>query len=445
MSGFPFEKLPSEGDCWLTPPATCAELRQEMDRAAERFREKKIAAGTRIHLPMRPDLACFARLFALWRLGAIVTFEPLQRLLDTDSPPRLLRDFAASGQPGLILTTAGSTARPKAVLHNATRLLSRYATPGASRRTLLFFPPHHIGGLHTALYTLFAGGSLAAPRSLRPEDVLRCVEQHAVETLPVSPSFLRLALAGGAFDQFDLSSLKTVSFGSEPAGESLIAQVRRRLPRCRVVQTYGSTEAGILRVRGCDEGGGLAWRPDQGGDQVRIRDGHLEVRTETSMLGYLNADGEDPFTDDGWLKTGDRVEKCGEGYRILGRESEMINVGGYKVAPAEVEAVAEQCPGVLAATAYAAPHPLLGNVVGLRIVRSEFRDSSLGPRAGRQARNEGAEDEEDQLVPHVREFCWRRLPNHAAPVTIEVQRQEISEREFKKRRCGGRRAGSAPC
>jgi len=99
------------------------------------------------------------------------------------------------------------------------------------------------------------------------------------------------------------------------------------------------------------------------GFQTRIVDGLLEIKAESAMLGYLNH--ESPFTEDGWFKTGDAVEVDGEYIRILGRKSEIINVGGEKVYPAEVESVILQMDGVEDAIVTGAENPIIGKIVQL--------------------------------------------------------------------------------
>ena len=113
-----------------------------------------------------------------------------------------------------------------------------------------------------------------------------------------------------------------------------------------------------------------------GGDgyEYRVVDGLLEIKARSSMLGYLNAPS--PFTDDGFFRTGDRVEVDGEYIRVLGRESEMINVGGEKVLPTEVEAVLIDIPGVNDAVVYGESHPLLGQIVCADVVLGDALDAA---------------------------------------------------------------------
>ena len=96
------------------------------------------------------------------------------------------------------------------------------------------------------------------------------------------------------------------------------------------------------------------------GIETRIVDNVLHIRSENRMLGYLNA--PDPFAD-GWYDTGDLVETDGDFIRVVGRSSEVLNVGGLKILPSEIERVALQYPGVLRAKAFGVPNPITGQHV----------------------------------------------------------------------------------
>jgi len=133
------------------------------------------------------------------------------------------------------------------------------------------------------------------------------------------------ALAGG-----ELSSLELVTYGTEPMPESTLRRFHQVLPHIQLQQTYGLSEVGILRSK--SRSSDSLWVKLGGeGFQTRVVNDILQIKAESAMLGYLNAPS--PFTDDGWFNTGDKVEVDGDYFRILGRHSEIINVGGQKVYP----------------------------------------------------------------------------------------------------------------
>src|SRR5436189_138569 len=149
------------------------------------------------------------------------------------------------------------------------------------------------------------------------------------------------------------------------------------------------------------------------GFEHKILDGVLWVRSASAMLGYLNAPS--PFDADGWFNTQDLVERDGEYIRILGRKSELINVGGEKVHPTEVENVLLQIDNVKDVTVRGQPNPITGEVVAAKI-------TPLGP------------EDPDTLKRRVRQFCHARLERYKIPAVIEVVLEDHYGARFKKSR-----------
>jgi acyl-CoA synthetase (AMP-forming)/AMP-acid ligase II len=133
------------------------------------------------------------------------------------------------------------------------------------------------------------------------------------------------------------------------------------------------------------------------GYDVRVVGGILQIKADAAMLGYLNAPS--PFTDDGYFITGDRVELNGEYLRILGRESELINVGGQKVFPAEVEGILLGCEIVEEAVVYGERHPLTGKIVCADVQLRAPRDTPDEAEARRIIKRFCAEHLEPFKVP----------------------------------------------
>ena len=244
-----------------------------------------------------------------------------------------MRSLRSEGHPGLVLFSSGSSGLCKAAVHDLVRLLEKYQVRRHRWRTVPLLLFDHIGGLNTLFYTLANGGCLVIPEGRSPDAVLAAVAQHRVELLPTSPTFLNLMLLSEAHRRHDLGSLQTITYGTEPMPETTLRRLRRLLPNVQLRQTYGMSEVGILSCQSKDSDS--LWLKLGGQEvQTRVVDGILEIKSRSTMLGYLNAPS--PLTDDGWLVTGDAVEQQGEYYRILGRQSDLINVGGRKVYPAEV-------------------------------------------------------------------------------------------------------------
>ncbi len=322
-----------------------------------------------------------------------------QGLAAGDAPPATVTESLGPGRGGFAIYTSGSEGSPKAVLHASWRWLSKYERRGKPLRTLAFLLFDHIAGLDTLFYTLGAGGTLVLTRDRSPDGVCAAIERFGVEVLPTSPTFCRLLCLGDAPERFDLSTLRTLAYGSEPMSEATLAALAERLPGVELVQRYGTSELGSPASR--SRSGKSTWlsiRPDD--LEVDVRDGLLWVRSERAMLGYLNA--PQPFDADGWYCTGDRVERDGDWLRILGRDSDWINVGGEKVSPQEVRAVLEELPYVRSARVAGLAHAILGEVVHASLALTE--DAPRGAALRRA----------------VRAHCRGTLDPHKVPVKIEA-------------------------
>ena len=280
-------------------------------------------------------------------------------------------------------------------------------------RTMAFLQYDHIGGLNTLLYTLSNGGCLVTVEDRDADHVLLMISRHQVELLPTSPTFMNLILLSEAYRHHDLSSLKLVTYGTEPMPESTLARFHEALPNIQLLQTYGLSELGIMRSK--SKSSDSLWvRIGGEGFDTRVVDGILHIKAKSAMLGYLNAPS--PFTDDGWFVTGDSVEVDGDYFRILGRVSEIINVGGEKVYPAEVESVIHEMPEVDDVTVFAEGNPILGEIVCARV-------SPTDPATN-----------ERQLTRAVKKFCKDRMQRYKIPVKVKIADQTMHSARFKKTR-----------
>jgi acyl-coenzyme A synthetase/AMP-(fatty) acid ligase len=324
----------------------------------------------------------------------------------------LLVALRAGGSPGLVLFSSGSTGKSKGIVHDMGLLLAKFASPRPAWRTIAFLLLDHIGGINTLLHTLANGGVLITPAGRTPADICRAIEAHRAELLPASPTFLNLLLVAEAYRQFDLSSLKLVTYGTEVMPETVLHRLAQALPGVRLAQTYGLSELGILRAK--SRSSDSLWVKVGGeGVETKVVDGVLWVRTRSAMLGYLNAPS--PFDADGWFNTGDKVEVDGEYLRILGRESDWINVGGTKVYPAEVESVLLEMENVVDATVYGERHPLTGQIVVARLLL-------------------GAPEELPALKRRLRAHCRGRLEPYKIPVKVVLAEAPDHNARFKKKR-----------
>jgi acyl-coenzyme A synthetase/AMP-(fatty) acid ligase len=311
---------------------------------------------------------------------------------------------------GIIIFSSGSTGEPKAALHDFSFLLNKFKVKRKTLRTINFLLFDHWGGLNTLLYILSNAGVIAIPNERTPEYICKFIEKYQIELLPTTPTFLNLLLLSDSFVKYNLSSLKMISYGTEPMLESTLKAVYKALPFVEFKQTYGLTELGVFRTK--SKGSDSLWLKVGGEDyQTKIIDGVLFVKAKTSIIGYLNA--ASPFDEKGWYNTGDRVEVDGEWIRFLGRTSDIINVGGQKVFPAEVESVLMQIEQIKDCVVYGEKNAIMGNVVAVDIVLKEKIENS-------------------QIKTIIRQFCKDKLDNYKTPVRINIVGETSIGERFKK-------------
>lgn len=321
-------------------------------------------------------------------------------------------DLKRMRHPGLILFSSGSTGKSKAAVHDLHGILQKFKVPRHTFRSISFLLYDHIGGINTLLYNLSNAGCIVTIQNRSPDDVLRIIEKYRIELLPTSPTFINLILLSEAYKRYDLSSLKTVTYGTEPMPESTLKRFHELFPNVNLLQTYGLSEVGILRSK--SRRSDSLWVKVGGeGFETRIVDGILQIKSKSAMLGYLNA--ASPFTEDGWFHTGDAVETDGEYIKILGRKSEIINVGGQKVYPAEVESAILEMDEVAEVTVYGEDNPITGHIVCANVTLSDT-------------------EEPKKTALRIKKFCRGKLEPYKIPVKVNLVHEKQYNERFKKAR-----------
>jgi len=336
----------------------------------------------------------------------------LPRVVETAEHP-LLQALAGRGAAGLVLFSSGTSGRPKAMVQDLTNLLATYQErhpSGLPVLALLRFD--HIGGLNTLFGALAAGALVVVPADLSVGAVATAIVRHRVAVLPASPTFLNLLLAAG-MSAAELASLRVITYGTEPMPESLLGRLRAAFPRVRFIQTFGTSETGIFRTESPDPGSTFL-RFDDPGLEWKVEGEELWLRSRTQVAGYLNA-GNERFTADGWFRTGDRVEVRADGaLRVLGRVGELINVGGEKLMPVEVEAVLLAVPGILDCRVRGEPSALTGQTVVADVVLAAGNDP-------------------ETVRADLRSACRERLARHKVPTKVRFVAAVAGERLKKTR------------
>jgi len=201
--------------------------------------------------------------------------------------------------PGLVLFSSGSTGKSKAIVQDLSKLMEKFRTPRKPMRMLIFLQLDHIGGVNSLLYTLANNGTIIVSDDRTPVSVCRAIQDFQADLLPTSPTFLNLLMLSKAYEEFDLSSLKLITYGTEPMQESTLKRLNAILPDAVLQQTYGLSEVGILRSK--SRSSDSLWLK-VGGEEftTKIVNGTLWIKSDSAMLGYLNA--PNPFDDEGFLE-----------------------------------------------------------------------------------------------------------------------------------------------
>ena len=329
-----------------------------------------------------------------------------------ESKNLLYDSLIKSTTPGLVLFTSGSSGQPKAAFHNLSKLLLKFQTKRDSLLTINFLLFDHWGGLNTLFHILSNGGTVVFLENRNPDYVCELIDKWKVELLPTSPTFLNMMLLSRAYERHDLKSLKIITYGSEPMPESVLQKLNTYFPNIKLQQTYGLIELGVMSSKSKDNES-LWVKIGGNGYQTRVVNGLLEIKSDSAMIGYLNADS--PYTEDGWFKTGDAVEVDGEYFKILGRKSELINVGGEKVYPQEVENLILTINHVLDVQVYGEKHSFTGNIVCAKIV-SDYRCDL------------------EVLKKEIKQVCKTKLESFKVPVKIIITNETLYSNRFKKQR-----------
>jgi long-chain acyl-CoA synthetase len=345
--------------------------------------------------------------FESGRAQWVIRDGTLEKFGPRDETHPLLEEVRQCGHPGIIFFSSGTTGRPKAILHDFNNFLERYAVQRAPLRALNFLLFDHAGGINTMLHTLFNRGVVIVPSERTPEAIAADMIKHRVELLPATPTFLRMMLLAGVFDTMSFPDLRVITYGTERMDQGTLDRLAANLPNVDLRQTYGLSELGVFQVK--SKARDSLWMQIGGkGIETRIVDHVLHIRSANRMLGYLNAPS--PFVD-GWYDTGDIVETDDNYIKVVGRATEVLNVGGLKILPGEVERVALLHPDVLRAKVTGVPNPITGQHI----------EVTVEPR-------EGAMLDRRVMMAHFRSHLQKQL----SPAKVTIGTVAVSHR-FKQK------------
>ena len=284
-------------------------------------------------------------------------------------------DRTPTFQTEWILLTSGTTGRPKLVAHTLASLAGAIKGPSAPGTVWsTFYDIRRYGGLQIFLRTVFAGGSIVLSDSEEPPAAfLERAGAHGVTHILGTPSHWRRALMSEAAKRI---SPQYVRLSGEIVDQAILNHLKDCYPQARIAHAFASTEAGVV----FEVNDGSAGFPSAvigksaAGVEVKIEDGSLRIRSGRNASRYL---GNEHILKDaeGFVDTRDMVELLGDRYYFAGRRDGVINVGGFKVHPEEVEAVINRHPRVRMSLVHKKKSPIMGSLVVADIVLDQFSEA----------------------------------------------------------------------
>jgi acyl-coenzyme A synthetase/AMP-(fatty) acid ligase len=400
-----------------TASVALAELatRSTLGGELESFRGRSVVLATREQLPTAialVELDGVARRVVLCtpdltpeHLGGVIEEAAADVVLVDDAPltsSNLNRRVTEVTE--WILLTSGTTGKPKLVVHTFESLAGALPRHPTSLRPMVwstFYDIRRYGGLQIYLRAVLSGSPLVlSSAGESTHDFLTRAAAIGVTHISGTPSHWRRALMSG---DASLIAPEYVRLSGEVADQTVLDNLRAAYPNARVAHAFASTEAGVA----FDVNDGLAGFPvdfvDKPGSSIelKVRDGTLWIRSNRTATRYLGAPA--PLaSDDGFVDTGDMVELDAGRYHFRGRRGGIINVGGLKVYPEEVESVLNADPRVRMSRVAGRRNPITGAVIIAEVVLSESADPSTA----------------DRVKTELLNACRRTLAAHKVPALL---------------------------
>lgn len=307
-----------------------------------------------------------------------------------------------------VLLTSGTSGAPKLVLHDLASLSGPIRPTGLAPASIVwstFYDIRRYGGLQIFLRAMIGGHSMVLSQADEPVPAtLARLGQGGVTHISGTPSHWRRVLMSGAADRM---APRYVRMSGEIADQAIIDALKVAYPQAAVSHAYASTEAGVgFNVIDGYEGfpASMIDAPSADADvEVRVVDGALHLRSRRTAVRYLGDRHAPIVGEQGFVDTGDLVERRGDRYYFIGRRGGMINVGGAKVFPEEIEAVINGHSAVHMSLVQGRRNPITGALVVADVV---LRDAATA--------------DHDALASDILDHCRAALPPHKVPTRLRI-------------------------
>jgi acyl-coenzyme A synthetase/AMP-(fatty) acid ligase len=347
-------------------------------------------------------------------IDAIVTDEPA-RWTDADvylvvaarAPERTGTQAKTERPTEWLMLTSGTSGVPKIVNHSLEGLTGAIVADGPARGAppvwATFYDIRRYGGLQIFLRAVIGGGSMVLSEPGEPiADYVARLRDKAVTHISGTPSHWRKLLMSGAAAGF---SPRYVRLSGEIADQAVLDGLRRAFPEASIGHAYASTEAGVgFAVNDGLEGFPVAMIGEsRDGVEMKVVDGSLRIRSRRTAHAYVGPQAAALTDSDGFVDTGDMVELRGDRYHFVGRRGGIINIGGLKVHPEEIEAIINRHAEVRMSRARSRRSPITGAIVVADVILAESCD------VGRS----------DDIREKILADCRASLAPHKVPAMIK--------------------------
>jgi acyl-coenzyme A synthetase/AMP-(fatty) acid ligase len=356
-----------------------------------------------------PDLAAdhLQSLIASAAIDAVVTDDParwsdagVELVVPAGAPVGAARPTRTERATEWLMLTSGTSGVPKIAAHTLEALTGAILADGPSRNAsaiwATFYDIRRYGGLQIFLRAVVGGGSMALTSPHEPlGDHVARLQARGVTHISGTPSHWRKLLMSGAAAKF---APRYVRLSGEIADQAVLDGLRAAFPKASIGHAYASTEAGV----GFAVNDGRAGFPaaivgnNRDGVEMKVVDGSLRIRSRRTAHAYIGRDSAELADADGFVDTGDMVELRGDRYYFVGRRGGIINIGGLKVHPEEIEAVVNRQPEVRMSRAKSRHSPITGAIVVVDVVLADDAD----PETIDQIRARILVDCRSSLAPH---------------------------------------------